>query len=169
MSLPMLMLTGLGLGRLRPAPGSWGSLLPVGFALGMAWMVGVDARWMIDAALGLLGLLFAIACVRFGDEAERVTGRKDPSIVVADEVAGQALALLLLPWREAVGGDGWMRNAAMAGIAFLAFRGLDIWKPPPARGLQRLGGGWGILIDDLIAGGYALLLTQLVVRLALPL
>jgi phosphatidylglycerophosphatase A len=167
MKLPMVLLTGFGLGRMRPAPGSWGSLLPVVFALALVWMLGLDSRWMIDVSIALIGLIFAIACMRFGDEAERALGRKDPSAVVADEVAGQAIALLALPWRDFASGEGSRMNIAMVGVAFLAFRALDIWKPPPARGVQRMAGGWGILVDDLIAGAYALIVTQLIVRFAM--
>ncbi len=58
-----------------------------------------------------------------------------------------------------------MRNLSIAVVAFLAFRFFDILKPPPARGLQRLGGGLGILIDDLIAGAMALVVVQLLFRL----
>jgi phosphatidylglycerophosphatase A len=56
------------------------------------------------------------------------------------------------------------RATVTLAIAFLAFRLLDIIKPWPARGLQRVPGGWGILIDDLIAGLYAAAVTQLAVR-----
>ena len=56
----------------------------------------------------------------------------------------------------------------MAATAFFAFRICDIVKPPPANGLQKLPAGWGILVDDLVAGVYALVLTQLLVRFVLP-
>jgi phosphatidylglycerophosphatase A len=56
----------------------------------------------------------------------------------------------------------------LAITAFVMFRAFDIAKPPPARGWQRMTGGWGILIDDVIAGVYALIATQVVARIALP-
>jgi phosphatidylglycerophosphatase A len=118
--------------------------------------------WQINAALALLGAAFAIGCVRFGAAAERVYGKKDPGRVVADEVAGQSLTLLFLPWPAGAAG----RAALIAAIAFLFFRICDIAKPWPAHRLQRLTGGWGILIDDLVAGVYAALATQVVVRIA---
>ena len=52
----------------------------------------------------------------------------------------------------------------LAGTAFFTFRFFDIVKPPPANQLQRLRAGWGILVDDLVAGVYALIVTQIIVR-----
>jgi phosphatidylglycerophosphatase A len=152
------LLTVFGLGHMPIASGTWGSLPAAGIALGLAIVIG--PHWTIDGVLVLTGLLFSIACVRFGDSAEEEFGRKDPGQVVADEMAGQCVALLLLPWRE----DALLYNAALAATGFLAFRFFDILKPPPANGLQRIPGGWGILIDDLVAGVYALIVTQLAAR-----
>ena len=88
-----------------------------------------------------------------------------PGQVVADEVAGQSLALLFLPWADpAMPGALW-QNLILAIGAFLAFRFFDILKPPPARGLEKIRGGLGILVDDLITGAMALVLGQLVSRL----
>jgi phosphatidylglycerophosphatase A len=112
-----------------------------------------------------MALLFASVCLRFGAYAELHWRTKDPSQVVADEWAGQSIALLFLPWRPMVDRGSIVADLSMAALAFLSFRLLDIIKPPPARRLQRLPGGLGILIDDLFAGLYALALTQLVLRL----
>ena len=73
--------------------------------------------------------------------------------------------LLLLPLVP--GNDAWSHNLPALGFAFIAFRGFDIAKPWPIRGLQRFGGGLGILIDDLAAGALAAIVTQLLVRIAL--
>lgn len=151
------MTSAMGLGHLRPAPGTWGSLPPVGIALLLA-MAGTDPR-MIDMALAAVGIVFGLACLVWGETAERQYGKKDPGTVVADEVAGQSLALLWLPWS---GNNA--RIIATCAIAFFAFRFFDIVKPPPARGWQRLPGGLGILIDDLVAGFYALVATHILVR-----
>ena len=161
------MLTVFGLGRIPFAPGTWGSLPPVVIALALVWLV--PERWMIDASLVLLGLIFAVACVRFGVEAEERFGGKDPQQVVADEVAGQVIPLLVLPWRMPGEHAWWQWNGAMAIVAFITFRTFDILKPPPAHRSQQLGVGWGVLVDDVIAGVYALLATQAFVRFALPL
>lgn len=82
--------------------------------------------------------------------AERESGRHDPGFIVIDEVAGQWTALLFSPlnWRYAL-------------LAFVLFRAIDIIKPFPARQLERLPGGWGIVFDDVAAGLYALGIVSL--------
>jgi phosphatidylglycerophosphatase A len=150
--------TGMGLGHLRPAPGTWGSLPPVVLAMVLA-LAETNPRH-IDMALAALGLVFGLGCLVWGRQAEARYGKKDPGAVVADEIAGQSLALMWLPWSTT-------NNAhviATCAIAFFMFRVFDIIKPPPARGWQRLEGGLGILIDDLVAGLYAMVATQLIVR-----
>lgn len=168
-----LLLTAGGLGFCRPAPGTWGSTPPAAIAFLMASLLG--ATWLIEGVMVALIIIFTVVCLRLGKYAEERFGRKDPSQVVADEVAGQAVALLVLPWRAVFGGaDGALDTEALsvnimiAACAFLTFRFFDIIKPPPANALQRLEGGLGIVIDDLLAGVYALIATQLIVRLALP-
>jgi phosphatidylglycerophosphatase A len=74
----------------------------------------------------------------------------DPSIVVIDEIVGMWISLLFLP-----------PTVASALAAFLFFRAFDIIKPPPARQLERLRGGWGIMLDDAAAGVYANAAVQL--------
>jgi phosphatidylglycerophosphatase A len=83
-------------------------------------------------------------------EAERLLGAKDPGDIVIDEVAGMALSVLALPSTPAV---------LVAG--FVLFRIFDIVKPYPANALQRLRGGAGVMIDDLVAGLYALVVLVL--------
>lgn len=158
-----MWITTFGLGAMRPAPGTWGSLPPV-LAAGLLCVVGHgpdQSRWLFDGLQIAFLSIFSAACIVQGDRAEAHFGRKDPSNVVADETAGQSLSLMFLP---AAAMTEPARAAITLAIAFVAFRLLDIIKPWPARGLQRVPGGWGILIDDLIAGIYAALATQLIVR-----
>ena len=140
-------LTAGGLGLLRPAPGTWGSLPPAALAFLMA-RLGCPT-WQVALAMVLLAIAASVATVRFGDLGERIFGKKDPGSVVSDEVAGQALTLVWLPW-----GLGLREDLALAAAGFFLFRLLDIVKPPPARGIQSVRGGWGILLDDLVAGAY---------------
>lgn len=151
-------MTVCGLGDLRPAPGTWGSLPPVAVVLVML-ALGAEA-WMVAGTMAVVAVVSSLLCLRFGDAAEATFGRKDPSHVVIDETAGQAVSLLLLPWGALGGGEvvgELTRDQVIVAVAsFLLFRAFDIVKPPPARGLQRLGGGAGILVDDLLAGLYAL-------------
>lgn len=166
MSLPHVVLTCAGVGHLRPAPGTWGSLPPVLLALFLApWAL---APWLIDACLLGLLVLATAACLGWGNDAERHFRREDPPQVVADEVAGQSLALLALPWRADGDPACWWWNLLLAGTALLAFRVLDILKPPPIRSVQRLPGGLGIVLDDLLAGLGALALAQLAARWLWP-
>lgn len=173
MNRRLMLLTVFGLGHMRPASGTWGSTPPVVVALVLVWLLGsqtlgVFEHITINVALVLIGLIFTIACIKFGAEAEAKFGKKDPGQVVADEVAGQCVALLALPWRAMTDTDALLWNGAMAAIAFFSFRVLDILKPPPAHQSQQLGGGLGIVVDDLIAGFYALIVTQLAARFLLP-
>lgn len=165
MTFQRLMLTVFGLGFLRPAPGTWGSVPPVVLALILVG-IGLPDR-AVSVILLVVLLLFSLACVGFGAGAERSFGRKDPSEVVADEVAGQCVALLFLPWRMPGQGHAILWNLTLAILAFIGFRLFDILKPPPIRQLQSLPAGWGILVDDLAAGLVAGIITQVLARLVL--
>jgi phosphatidylglycerophosphatase A len=104
--------------------------------------------------LASLALVVALAAIGIpaGTSVARTQGKADPSIVVIDEAAGQMLALVAAPlqWKYLV-------------VSFILFRGFDIFKPPPLRRLERFPGGWGIMLDDLGAGLYALAVLQLLV------
>lgn len=145
--------TMLGAGYAPLAPGTVGSLLAALLYLPLAgcfhgpdvWQAGM----MIFAVSGL-GVWSA-------GVVERRAGKKDPGIVVVDEWAGQWLAYLGLPF------SWWAWGAG-----FVLFRLFDVLKPFPARRLERLAGGWGVMLDDLVAGGYALVVLQVVQRWMAP-
>ena len=130
-----------GVGYFPRFPGTAGSAV----GLGLSWLLRVDPRLQAAgaAAVTVLGLWSA-------GRAEKALGRKDPSEVVIDEVAGMMLALVALPvtWKLYLAG-------------FFLFRFLDILKPFGLRRLERLPGGWGIMLDDLAAGLATRLLLQL--------
>lgn len=119
-------------------------------------------------ALVLLGVCawFSFVCVRWGDGSESHFGRKDPGSVTADETAGMCLTLLFLPHPASSAYP--LGACAVLLSAFLAFRLTDILKPFPAYRLQRVPGGWGILLDDLVAGVQALVLVQVLWRWVVP-
>ena len=160
------MVTVFGLGLLKPAPGTWGSLPPAALVLALLWL-GAPG-WTVNLALIALAAVFGLGCVTFGRWAETRFGGKDPRQVVADETAGQSLVLLFLPWRDPADREAWLWNIGLAATAFVVFRIFDVVKPPPARGLQRLQGGWGILLDDIAAGLEALVMTHLLAWLLWP-
>lgn len=159
--LPKLVMTGLGTGYLRPAPGTWGSLGPCVVFLAINYFCPCPIA--LNVAMAAVLVLSCVGCVAFGKWAEQHFGRKDPSHCTVDEWAGQALALLFLP---AIGGRPIFWSVM---VAFVLFRIFDIVKPPPARRLERLPAGWGILTDDLVAGLYANIVGQVVLRWLIPL
>ena len=133
---------GAGLGK--PGPGTWGSVAAVLLWGTFAWLVHPASQTMLIALL--VGVVLSIALgVPAATIAARESGRHDPGFVVIDEVAGQWIALLGSPadWRHAL-------------IALILFRLFDITKPFPARQLEHLPEGWGIVFDDVAAGLYAL-------------
>jgi len=96
---------------------------------------------------GLLLFFLAVAIVGIwaAHRAEPLLGGKDPGAIVVDEVAGMTLAVLPFP-----------RTALVLAVGFVLFRIFDIAKPFPAGVSQRVPGGLGVMVDDLIAGLYAL-------------
>lgn len=159
---PTLALSTFGLGFLRPAPGTWGSMPPPALVF-ILLLAGASATTITVSVLIVL-LLSCIACIAFGRYAEQRFGLKDAPEVVADETAGVCLPLLLWPTLP----TGFIEAALYCGGAFILFRLSDIIKPWPARQLERLPHGWGVLVDDLMAAVYAMLAMQLILRLALP-
>jgi phosphatidylglycerophosphatase A len=143
--------TFFGAGLLKPGPGTWGSLAAAALWYG-ALRAGHPSPAVAVAAT-LAGVLVATAIgIPAATIVEREAGRTDPGFVVVDEVAGQWLVLAAAPF-----------NLAHAILGFLLFRVFDIVKPWPARQLERLPAGTGIVVDDLAAGGWGVL-VMLVVR-----
>ncbi len=128
-----------GCGYAPVAPGTAGSLGAVAVAWALLWGLGWPAAALAGAALAL-----ALPAVWAAGAAARYWQSVDPGRVVVDEVVGMWLTLAAAP------GLDWKYWLA----AFLVFRALDIWKPPPARAAERLPGGWGIVADDVVAGLY---------------
>jgi len=159
------LLTTFGLGRLRPASGTWGSLPPPAIAY-VLYLSGLGpGSGGYEAIIIAILLIFSIACILQGDVAEAVFGKKDHGSIVADETAGQCIPLLGLQFAPAAAMGSWWAAMLTLGGAFIAFRIMDIIKPPPANQLQKLPAGWGVLIDDLVAGAYALILLQVALHL----
>lgn len=139
------------------APGTVGSLA----ASAILYFIFVRAapsftQWQVLLGAGLL--LGCVVCVALGNWAVDHYQRKDPQMVVMDEAAGICLSNLFLPLRGA-------HAIGTIAAAFVAFRIFDVIKPPPARQLEKLPAGWGILLDDLAAAIYANLLCQVLLRL----
>lgn len=164
--------TGFGSGYLRPAPGTWGSLAAVGvwFALHQAALrlpsLGGGLRVGVLLALLMpLPLAWVLLSIRASTLVVEETGTKDPGWIVADEWCGQwiALAPLILNLGKTEPPLAWDALRLLA--PFLLFRLFDIWKPGPVNRLQALPKGPGIVLDDVLAGLFAAVLTYAVDRL----
>lgn len=146
-SLKIGIATLFGAGTLPGAPGTWGSLASVL----LLWPIAVTAGF---AGLVMAVLVGSLLCLWVADEAEQAWGVDPPNMVI-DEFAGQAVALLWLPLQGNIPADLFWLLAA-----FLLFRLFDIMKPLGIARLQHFPSGFGILLDDLLAGFYALACLQ---------
>jgi len=154
-----VLITGLGTGYVPIAPGTWGSAAAAGLCAVVLVASGGSAV-ALSLAAGAIALLASVGCVLLGLFTERRFGQKDPSQCTLDEWAGQGIALIALPV-----GPSLPEWTTVIAVAFFAFRLFDIVKAPPARYLEKLPHGWGIVIDDLVAGVYANVAAQLLLRL----
>ena len=144
------MATFLGIGKLRPGPGTWASAVTTGL-----WAIA--AGFLLPSLRTPLAIGLSLAIILLGIPAAtavaRGSGIKDPQFVVIDEVAGQLVALIGVPlaWKSFLAG-------------FILFRAFDILKPPPVRQLEALPEGAGIVLDDVAAGLYAVCVVHLLMR-----
>ena len=148
-----LIATFFGIGRLRPGPGTWGSTATM--LLWAALARELNPRTQIPVAI-TLAILVILVGIPAATRVSRASGTKDPQFVVIDEVAGQLIALIAVPlaWKTFLAG-------------FILFRIFDIVKPPPVRQLEYLPEGAGIVLDDVAAGIYALVVMQLLLHFGL--
>lgn len=145
-----MVATFFGAGHLHPGPGTWGSLA----AMLLWWLLAsqLPASARLPVLLSLIVFVTAIG-IRAASLEARGCGKKDPQHVVIDEVAGQWVTLIACPilWKPLLAG-------------FILFRAFDILKPPPIRSLEKLPEGTGIVVDDLGAGIYGLIVLQLLLH-----
>ena len=142
-----LLATFFGLGYLRPGPGTYASAVTVLCWWGAAHLVA--PAWMVPVEIAA-SVVIVLLGIPPATVVARESGIKDPGFVVIDEVAGQMIAMIGVPL-------GWKYLLA----SFILFRGFDIAKPFPLRRLERLPDGTGIMMDDVGAGVYALVLLQI--------
>jgi phosphatidylglycerophosphatase A len=145
--LSWLIATFFYIGYMRPGPGTWASGVTV-----LLWWLAARAiapTWLIPAAV-VAAATITLVGIAPSTVVARESGVEDPGFVVIDEVAGQMIALIGAPldWKYLIAG-------------FILFRSFDIVKPFPLRRLEKLPSGLGIMMDDVGAGLYALVLLQL--------
>jgi phosphatidylglycerophosphatase A len=147
--------TALGAGYLPKAPGTFGSLVGVLLFCIVRVVAGAPPNYLL-LLVGALTILTSALGVWAAGRVESCVQKKDPQIVVIDEVAGQLITYL---------GFGYIASAALNWqyllAGFILFRVFDIWKPFPIRRAESLPGGLGIMADDWIAGLYAALVLAL--------
>ncbi len=131
------------IGYLPIAPGTWGSLAAL-----LIWYVIIGHISSITLIV-LIAIIFALG-VYTSSVTEINISKQDPSIIVIDEWVGQWIALLFLP-----------KSILWGLAAFLLFRLFDIWKPYPIKKLDKMSGGLGIMLDDVLAGIYALVFISI--------
>ena len=145
----MLIATGCYSGYLPKAPGTWGSL--VGLLLFfLLRTLSLEIYLAVTAGLFIVGTFAA-------GEAEKIMDHQDPGLVVIDEIVGMLITMIAVP-----------ATPLFMVLGFVLFRIFDIWKPFPANLVdQRFHGGLGIMLDDIVAGIYSLLILQLLFRFVL--
>lgn len=154
-----LCLATFGVGYLPIAPGTFGSMVGVVIYLAFAIFEGnveiyltahgwtrTEVNSLVHAVIPVLFLLFSLAGIWAASRSTEFFGDKDPSYAVVDEVIGQLIVFLFIPF-----GLPW--GYILAG--FFLFRLFDIWKPYPIDDLQGLPAGIGVCADDILAGVYA--------------
>jgi phosphatidylglycerophosphatase A len=139
-----VLATWFGAGRMRPGPGTYGSVAAM-----LLWFAAAHLFHLQPLALAIATAVAALLITLIGIPAStivaRESGRQDPGFVVIDEVAGQWIALIAIR-------PDWQHAA----LGLLLFRLFDIWKPWPIRQLESLPEGTGIMLDDVAAGLLAL-------------
>jgi len=138
----LMLATLFGIGFFPTAPGTWASA----FTLIIFWLLP-EMSWAIE--LLLLVVIFLLG-VKSSTRVEQVSERVDPGYIVIDEFIGMALVLITIP-----------KSYVLYLFAFLLFRIFDIMKPMPVNQLQELPAGWGVMVDDVAAGIYALIILQI--------
>jgi phosphatidylglycerophosphatase A len=153
LTLWTVVATFFGIGRLRPGPGTWASAVTVLLWYTFAYRLPSALRMPDIFALAMFVIVMGIPAATAVSRATKV---KDPQFVVIDEVAGQLISLIAVPlsWKTFLAG-------------FILFRAFDIVKPPPVRQLEKLPEGSGIMLDDVAAGIYALVVMQLLLHFGL--
>lgn len=154
--------TGGGAGLIPFGPGTWGSLVGLLIAYGLIATFNTNVV-LLQNVLIVAGVILSAIGIWAGTRAETVFSRKDAGQIVIDEVCGQVISFVFIaPYLAGLGAQWrwWMIPG------FLLFRAFDIFKPYPINKLQDLRGGFGVMMDDIVAGIYAAVLLSLALLFA---
>lgn len=136
-----VLVTGFGAGLAPKAPGTVGTLVALPFILAFTFM----PHWLSALCLVALSWWGAVLCQQVGEQLNI----DDHGSIVIDEIAGFAIAM----WAVPLSLSDWQDSLWLLVIGFALFRWLDIWKPWPIRWFdQHVAGGWGVMLDDIVAG-----------------
>lgn len=138
---------GFGVGRIPVAPGTFGSIL----GLGWCWLLLRVSPTLLHYLIGTLAL--TLAAVWIGHRAEKALGKEDPGQIVIDEICAIPIAAMYLVFTFGSTLREWPAWPWWVGI-FVLFRLFDVWKPWPVRQIQVLPRGWGLVLDDVLAALY---------------
>lgn len=145
--IPIIIIASFfGIGYLPVCPGTFASF----FAIGIYAIIG-DLGIIIK--LFFILILFNIG-VYAANFVEKALNKKDPGVIVIDEVIGYLITVYLLPF-----------NVLYAVLGFILFRFYDIIKPYPIKKIEKICGGWGIMLDDVLAGIYACITLNIILML----
>ena len=158
----VLIATGLGSGFIPFGPGTWGSIVGLLIAYELIKFFGSDAISLQNFLIAA-GVVSAALGLWASHRAEKIFDRKDASQIVIDEVCGQIISFVFIaPYMTSLG-PGWRWWMV---VGFALFRAFDIFKPYPINKLQDLSGGFGVMMDDVLAGIYAAALLSFLLMLA---
>lgn len=143
---------GFGLGRIKVAPGTWGSLwgIPLGYVM-------LSQGWSA-AAVAVTAIAMLIPGIPLCDKAAKLRNIKDPGSVVWDEMAAFPIVYIV-----AIGSSVNLWLVLLLGFGL--FRLFDIWKPWPVKVFDRIEGGTGIMLDDTVAAFMAAASLWAIVKL----
>ncbi|HPS56729.1 MAG TPA: phosphatidylglycerophosphatase A [Spirochaetota bacterium] len=151
MKIKEFLFTAFYAGYSPVAPGTAGTFVAMALYIAENYLLGDILNNSLNYINFIVLLLLVYPSIKLCDEAEPFYKSKDPQRVVIDEVMGYWTGLLFLPF-----------SITYAILAFIIFRIFDILKPYPAKRLEKLHGGLGIMIDDYVAGLYTLAVMHLV-------
>jgi len=142
-SFILLLATGFGVGFSPLVPGTMGTLVAIPLYLILSSIPSPVYEWTV--------ITFFFLASWISDRAQTYWGKKDDQRIVIDEIMGFFIAMMWMP-----------RKATFMIIGFFIFRFFDILKPPPIRRLEKVGGGYGVVLDDVMAGVYANIVLQVI-------